>query len=376
MPWENKTVEKLREEFAIAAKESKNFSSLCREFEISRKTGYKWIARETYSNQSRKPQTITNKTDEETEELILNKRKDNPGWGGKKIKQVLENQGYENLPCAKTCSNILKRNQCINKEESLKHKPFIRYQKEYCNDMWQTDFKGDFKLLDGTRCYALTILDDCSRYSIMIDSKPNTRGVTGSFQRAFEEFGMPNSVLSDNGTQFAGFKGGYTQFERWLMEHDVLPKHGRIKHPQTQGKIERFHRSMNCELLKFNEFDNLLVANNALQEWRIKYNTIRPHEALGMKCPSDVYIPSNLRYVDTVPKYEYGGEHHIIKVNSWGYLRFGHWQQYLSETMANTYLEIRSNELENIFLVCFRNFIIAEFDAFTGNRINRKIRRL
>ena len=376
MPWESKTVEEIRKEFVFAATDCTNFSELCREFGITRKTGYKWLGRTNFSDQSKKPKTSPNKTPDNVESLVLSLREINPAWGGKTIRQVLENQGYENLPCVKTCNNILKRNNCIDPLESLKHTPYCRYEKENCNDMWQTDFKGDFLLLDGTRCFPLTILDDCSRFSIMIDSKPNTLGVTDSFKRAFMEYGMPNSILSDNGWTFRGFHGGYTQFERWLMEHDILPIHGRIMHPQTQGKIERFHRSMKYELLKYNEYQNLSSADKALQEWRKKYNEVRPHQALGMKCPADVYEPSKRKYIDNVPEYEYSGENHIIKVNSWGYLRFDKWQEYLSETMRNTRVEVRHNPDGNTFSVCFRNFCIAEYDADTGKRINRNISRL
>ena len=380
MPWESKTVEELRKEFIIASKSTNNFSSLCREFGITRKTGYKWVARaketDDLSNRSHARKNISNKTDLETEKLILSVRKDNPAWGGKTIRQVLVNQGYEDLPCVKTCNNILKRNGCITEEESLKHKPFVRFEKDKCNQMWQTDFKGDFALLDGTRCFPLDILDDHSRFSIKIAAKPNTLGVTDSFKEAFNEYGMPDSVLSDNGWTFRGFRNGYTHFEKWLMNHDVLPIHGRIMHPQTQGKIERFHKTMKTELLNQNKFNNLVDADRGLQEWRIKYNNIRPHEALGMKCPAEVYIPSDRTYIDNIKKYEYGGEHHVIKVNSWGYVRFNGWQVYLSETMINENIEFRPNPHGDSFFACYRNFKIAEFSNTTGQLINRKISRL
>lgn len=380
MPWESKTVEELRKEFIIAAQNTKNFSSLCREFGITRATGYKWVARgkncESLSDRSHARKNISNKTDSETEQLILSVRKDNPAWGGKTIRTVLLNQGYDDLPCVKTFNNILKRNGCISPEESLKHKPFIRYEKENCNDMWQTDFKGDFPLLDGTRCFPLDILDDNSRFVIKIAAKPDTIGVTESFKEAFLEYGMPNSVLSDNGWTFRGFHGGYTHFEKWLMDHDILPIHGRIKHPQTQGKIERFHRTMKSELLKQNQFKDLTEADKKLQEWRLKYNNIRPHEALGMKCPADVYKPSKRIYTDTVEKYEYSGQYHVIKVNSWGYVRFDKWQIYLSETMIGEHIEFRPNPLGDSFIACYRNFKIAEFSTRDGRLINRKISRL
>ncbi len=380
MPWESKTVEEIRKEFIIASKTTSNFSSLCREFGITRKTGYKWIARAEETNdltdRSHARKNISNKTDKETENLILSVRKDNPAWGGKTIRQVLVNQGHEDLPCVKTCNNILKRNGCISEEESLKHKPFVRFERDKCNQMWQTDFKGDFALLDGTRCFPLDILDDHSRFSIKIAAKPNTLGVADSFREAFYEYGMPDSVLSDNGWTFRGFRNGYTHFEKWLMNHDILPIHGRIMHPQTQGKIERFHRTMKTELLNQNKFKDILDADRGLQEWRMKYNNIRPHEALNMKCPAEVYIPSDRTYIDNIKKFEYGGQHHVIKVNSWGYVRFNGWQVYLSETMINENIEFRPNPHGDSFFACYRNFKIAEFSNVTGELLNRKISRI
>lgn len=380
MPWESKTVENLRKEFIIAASETRNFSALCREFGITRKTGYKWVERaketDNLSDRSHAPKKVTNKTDPTTENLILAVRAENPGWGGKTIHKVLLNQGYENLPCIRTVNNILERNGCISEEESLKRVPYIRYEKDNCNDMWQIDYKGDFPLLDGNRCFPLDILDDNSRFCIKIAAKLDTLGVADSMRQAFIEYGIPKSILSDNGWTFRGFHGGYTQFEKWLMNHDVLPIHGRVRHPQTQGKIERFHRSMKNELLKYNDFENLAAADKGLQEWRLKYNNIRPHEALGMKCPADVYIPSNRIYTDNVTDFEYSGQYHVIKVNSWGYVRFDKWQVYLSETMIDEYIEFRPNPLGDSFFACYRNFKIAEFDAETGKRLNRKISRL
>ena len=380
MPWECKTVEEQRREFAEAAKETKNFSALCREFDITRKTGYKWVERykenADLSDKSRKPFTIANRTPIETEERIVVLRAENPGWGAKKLKEVLERQGHE-IPCVKTVNNILNRYGCISAEESRKHQAFTRFEKEHCNEMWQTDFKGEFRMADNNYCYPLNIFDDHSRFVIKIAPALSTANkVIPAFRSAFCEYGMPNSVLSDNGAQFAGFRQGYTRFEKWLMNHDVLPIHGRIKHPQTQGKIERFHRTMQEELLKHTVMENIDDANNKFQLWREKYNNIRPHEALGMKCPAEVYIPSSRAYSDEVSPYEYGGQFHVIKVNSWGYARFDKWQVYLSETMINEYIEFRPNPHGDSFVVCYRNFKIAEFDTLSGKLLNRKISRL
>lgn len=381
MPWESKTVEDLRKEFIVAAKDCRNFSALCREFNITRRTGYKWLARykdgETLANKSKAPFVIANRTPLETEKLIINLRSDNPGWGAKTIKKVLENQGNTDIPCVKTVNNILNRYDCISNEESLKHQPFKRFEKDKCNELWQTDFKGEFLTADGKYCFPLDILDDHSRFLIKIKPHLSTANVVKStFEAAFNTYGMPDAVLSDNGAQFAGFRHGYTQFEKWLMNHDILPIHGRIKHPQTQGKIERFHRTLKEELLKHTTFSDIADADKQLQEWREKYNNIRPHEALGMRCPAEVYTSSNREYNENISKYEYSGQYHIIKVNSWGYVRFDKWQSYLSETMINEYIEFRPNPHGDSYIACYRNFKIAEFDAQTGERINRKISRL
>lgn len=166
---------------------------------------------------SRRPLCSPNKTPDDIEELIVSVRFDNPGWGDDKIKIFLENQGYKNIPCPRTITNILHKHQLISEDESLKRKPFKRFQKEHCNDMWQTDFKGEFLTADNRYCYPLTILDDSSRYSIKIACFPNTKNVViNAFKQAFYEFGMPSSVLSDNGSQFAGFKHGFTMFENSL----------------------------------------------------------------------------------------------------------------------------------------------------------------
>lgn len=375
MPWKEKTVMEQRKEFIEQAAECTNFSALCREYGISRKTGYKWLNRfredGSVSDRSRRPKHPHAKTAPVIEAAVLAMREENPSWGGRTIHAVLEADGIKGLPSAKTCSNILKRNGCIKPEESLKHRAYQRFEREQCNSLWQTDFKGDFGLLDGSRCYPLDILDDHSRFCIRTEPKNSATGVKESFIQAFQEYGLPDAILSDHGSQFAGFKGGYTHFERWLMDLDILPIHGRIMHPQTQGKIERFHRTMKAELLR-EPFLDLKDAKKHFARWRWKYNEIRPHSALNMKTPASVYTPSKRLLFEPRP-YEYTG--HVCKVNNWGYLRFGPVQLFLSETMANTYLEVVPAS-DDTFSVRYRNFQIALIDANAKNLIHRRIRRL
>lgn len=378
MSWEMKTVMEQRAAFiAEAETHQESFSALCRRYGISRKTGYKWVKRVSEGlplcDQSRRPDLQPSKTARETEELIVKMRKDNPVWGGKMIKAVLESAGYKGIPSAKTCTNILKRNGLITPEASKAHTPYQRFEKEHCNEMWQTDFKGDFLLGNGTRCYPLTILDDHSRYSIKIEPKSTASGVKESFIAAFQEFGLPNAVLSDNGSQFSGFRGGYTQFERFLMDLDISPIHGRIMHPQTQGKIERFHRTLKEEALRTSPA-NMEDARRVLDNFRWRYNEIRPHHALGMKTPGSVYQPSTRAYYKSKP-YVYDQGAKLVKVNNWGYIRFGPLQIYLSETMRDMRLEVRPAE-NDTFMVIYRNYKIATIDAIEGKLLDRHIRRL
>lgn len=378
MSWETKTVMEQRKQFIIAASaEGANISELCREFGISRKTGHKWINRADMGlplcDQSRRPHRQPSKTAEEVEQKIIQMRLAHPAWGGKTIRAALEAAGVEELPSAKTCCNILKRNGLIDPAESAKHTAFQRFEKEHCNEMWQTDFKGDFLLGNGVRCYPLTILDDHSRFSIRIEPKTSPTGVKESFIQAFQEFGLPNSVLSDNGAQFAGAHRGLSQFERFLMDLDILPIHGRPIHPQTQGKIERFHRTLKKEALCVTPA-NMEEARSRLNNWRWVYNEIRPHHSLGLKTPSSVYQPSTRLYYEPKP-YIYDEGARLIKVNNWGYIRFGPMQLFLSEAMADTHIEIRFDD-NDTFSILYRNYKIASVDAFEQKLIERHIRRL
>lgn len=379
MPWEAKTVKEKRIEFVQAVEaHQESVSALCRRYGISRKTGYKWLNRardgHPLSDESRRPDRQPSKTSPEVEQVILEMRRSNPAWGGKKIRDALESAGLEGLPSARTCGNILKRNGCIDPLESLKHKPCQRFEREECNQLWQMDFKGAFPLADGSDCFSFDVLDDHSRFCLSSEAKPDTKGTKSSLLKLFREYGLPDAILSDNGAQFAGFGGGYAQVERMLMDLDIEPIHGRIKHPQTQGKIERFHRTMKAEALRQMPKD-LADARRVLEEFRFRYNELRPHCALGGKTPAAVYRPSQRQLPEKIEPFDYPADARMTKINSWGYLRFGPVQLYLSETMKDTYLEVRPSE-NDTFLLIYRNFKIAAVDAKEGKLLNRRIRRL
>lgn len=380
MPWMERRVEMLREQFVNEClKDDRNISALCREYGISRKTGYKWIKRYKESgcleDRSKRPKRTSTKTDEKTENLIIEVRQERPGWGARKIHAYLSRKG-ENMPCIRTVNNILKRNGLISHEASQARRPFKRFEREHNNDLWQADFKGDILMADGNKCYPLGIIDDHSRYALLIEPKHNQKDVLQNFVQAFRRFGLPKSILTDNGASFSGFKHGYTQFERALMDQDILPIHGRVYHPQTQGKIERFYRSMSDELLKFHPLQNFKDAIETLEQWRIEYNDERPHEALGDRCPAQIYRPSQRPYQEKVLPYQYDSQYRMYRINNWGYVRFAHHQVFVSATFRDTHVQLIPCEVEDLVLVCYRNFVIEKIDLISGEVISRKAYRL
>lgn len=383
MPWEEKTVELTRQEFiakAIAAEMS--FSQLCREYDITRRTGYKWLSRylngEPLSDKSKTPFNTPNKTSEDKEQLVLSVRESHPAWGPRKLHKVLENAGYIDIPAPSTIAAILKRNNLISPEESAKHTPYKRFEREKPNELWQVDFKGDFAMLDGNRCHPLTIIDDHSRYSLAIDAKPNHKavGVSESFNRLFKEYGLPQAILCDNGSPWKDINNGFTPFEVFLMQLDILPIHGRIYHPQTQGKDERFNRTFKEELLKYKPIENLENAQLCFDSWRDEYNNERPHEALNLDVPAKHYTASKTKLPNAFKEPEYDTNASLGKVNGKGYVKVSdHWY-FLSESFKGRYIRMQQTMDESITKLCYGNFQVAKINIRDMVFLSKKIYRL
>lgn len=204
MPWKETKLMSLRLEFiAFANKEDANFSQLCRQFGISRKTGYKWLKRfqtggkATLEGKSRRPHHSPNKTSTVIEDLVKGVRLEHPAWGGRKIKAYLGRKGYDNIPVASTITEILRRTDLIDPEEAEKHKAFQRFEMEKPNELWQMDFKGYFSLTEGGNCHPLTILDDHSRYLIGLKACSNEthQTVQEYLSEVFSHYGLPESYV-------------------------------------------------------------------------------------------------------------------------------------------------------------------------------------
>ena len=383
MPWEEKTVTMSRKEFVERVlRNEKTKSALCREYGISRVTGDKWIGRylkgESMEDLSRTPHNHPNKIPAETEAEIVRMRLKEPALGAKKIKRMMENNNMK-APAKSTINEVLRRNGLITPEASLAAQHHQRFQKEEPNEMWQADFKGNFLMRNGDRCHPLSIIDDCSRFCICADALPNEQfqSTKEAFTGAFKLYGLPKSILCDNGTPWGSSQStAITGFEVWLMEQGVLTVHIRPQHPQCQGKVERFNGSYKRERLKYYVPKDLTDAQRCRDEYRKFYNDVRPHEAIGMDTPSEHYFPSTREYSDLIAPWEYesGGEMHRIK--SSGYLTFRGQGYYLSEGLREKDVVLYPAEDEDgVFLVVFREFVVAKLRVDDRTICSRKIFR-
>ncbi|MCL2083909.1 MAG: IS481 family transposase [Oscillospiraceae bacterium] len=361
-------MEERREEFvrrALSSERSK--SALCREYGISRPTGDKWIKRfksgESMENKSRAPFHTPNKTDAATESSIVALRLKHPAIGAKKLKRILENKG-EPAPAYSTINAILQRNGLITKEASAAATPHIRFEKISPNEMWQTDFKGHFAMKNGCRCHPLTVLDDHSRFCLCLDARENERceGVKESFARIFAQHGLPDTLLCDNGNPWGTVQSvGYTSFEVWLMDFGILTKHGRIRHPQTQGKEERFNATLLRERIRYREYEGFAHAQRDFDEYRDFYNYERPHHALRLETPSKRYSDSARKLPQQVEEWVYGSDVCIRQIKSSGYLTFRGQGYFLSEAFGGkTVGLIESDNGSGVFFVLYRQFCIAK----------------
>ena len=375
-------MEKSRLEFVVEALAGeKSMSQLCREYEVSRPTGYKWLRRyqagEPLRDQSHASRRHPNRTPPEVEALLVAARNRHPTWGGRKLVRYLEDQGYSGLPAASTATEILRRHGLISPEESEKHTPYRRFQMERPNQLWQMDFKGHFALTNGTRCHPLTISDDHSRRLLCLDAYDNERwpSVQGSLLRVFQENGLPEAILSDNGPPWGDNANGYTPYEVWMMQLGILPIHGRPLHPQTQGKEERFHRTLKEDVLKRCALADLLQAQTVFDAYRAEFNQERPHAALGYDVPDRHYTPSPRPLPGSWGEPEYDAGLTLRRVNSKGYLSIQGRRYYLSEAMIGKYVELRFRP-DNMVDLCYGPFRIASIDLSERLFRSRKISRV
>lgn len=307
MPWKvtNKMNEKTQ--FAIEAQTSDNFTSLCKKYGISRKTGYKWKERflrdgiNGLSEQSRRPKKHKNQLTEETVCKLIRIKNAHTHWGPKKIKELYckanPNAPHPSLSSVK---RIFEKSGLVKKRKTRRHTLGGSIRKGIkatrANHIWTVDFKGWWLTSEKLRCEPLTIRDEYSRKILAIEILPDTKteGVKRCFERLFQEFGLPDFIRSDNGSPFASANSllGLTRLSAWWLELGINLERSRPGKPQDNGAHERMHKDIRDEIQQSRPD----LSQEGFNLWLEEYNTIRPHEALNMKTPNEYYEKSTRSY--------------------------------------------------------------------------------
>ena len=335
MPWRESTAVSQRLEFVVLASlAGANISELCRQFGVTRRTGYKWLARadsdDPYllADRSRRPLLSPGLTPVEVVAAVRAMREENPAWGGRKIRRVLQNETSLLVPAASTITEILRREGLLEARPEPSPVVWQRFQEEAPNDLWQIDFKGPVSLASGG-VQALGILDDHSRFNLCLAACSDQRRETVQSQlvRVFERYGLPLRMLMDNGPPW-GSAGqtpsgsSQTRLSAWLIRRGISVSHGRPYHPQTQGKEERFNRTLIDEVLSRTTAYDRYELQLAFDRWREVYNFRRPHESLNLDTPGSRYTPSPRALPVTLPPIDYQSTDDVLRVRATGRIRF------------------------------------------------------
>ena len=362
----------LRGEFVqLASQPGANRRELCRRFGISPKTGYKWLARyaagaeQGLAEHSRRPVHSPRRTAAPLERLVLALREEHPAWGARKLRKVLQDEGHRRLPAPSTIQAILLRNGCISPQATSEHQPFKRFEHDRPNALWQMDFKGHFALEQG-RCHPLTVLDDHSRFNVCLKACADERShtVQAALTETFRRYGLPERIGVDNGAPWGdSAEQHYTQLGVWLIRLGVQLSHSRPYHPQTLGKDERFHGTLNRELLCRQRFADLRQAQAAFDPWRECYNLKRPHESLGMQTPISRYRSSPRAFPETLPPVDYGEAVATRRVQAAGQIHYQGREFKVSKAFRGQLVALRhSSNQDGLIEVFFCHQKIAQFD--------------
>jgi transposase InsO family protein len=293
-------------------------------------------------------------------------RREHPAWGGKKIRRVLLNEGHEGIPASSTITEVLRRNGFIDEQESLKHKAFQRFEYGAPNDLWQADFKGNKGWARQAGCHPLTVLDDHSRFNIGLRSCPDEKKETvqREFSMMFRQYGMPLRMLTDNGPPWGSAVADevYTAISVWMMILGIGIIHGRPFHPQTQGKDERFNRTLKEEVMRYHKPDDWMGYQRIFDEWREVYNNVRPHEALGMQVPADRYAPSPREFPEKLPDVVYDEGLTLRKADSSGRISFHKKYWRIGKAFTGYYLAVVPTEMDGMFDVMFMSYCVSSID--------------
>jgi putative transposase len=334
VPWKEICPMDERVHFVSLVNESdETFTALCQRFDISRKTGYKWVARYEARGAAglveRRPvaHSFPHRTAEDVLHQLIELRKEHPQWGPKKLRARLEALGVNMVPAASTIGDALKKHGLIRPRRRRVHPPMHPLPivaTSHPNDTWCVDFKGHFAVGERTRCYPLTLTDHTTRFLLKCEglSKSDDAAVRPHMERAFREFGLPSRIRSDNGPPFASPGiGGLSALSVWWIRLGILPERIEPGHPEQNGRHERMHRTLKDDVAT-PPAGSMIEQQRAFDRFRRIYNNERPHEALAMKTPASRYTPSRRALPDAPKSPEYPDTMKVRKLDCKGRLRF------------------------------------------------------
>lgn len=374
MPWRECDRVSERLEFVrLAESEAVSFAELCRRFGVSRQTGYVWLRRfesdgmSGLVDRSRRPLHSPTGTDPVMEELVVELRQEHPRWGGRKINRVLTNRGYRRVPAPSTITGILRRRGLISPEP--RRRDYLSWERPCPNDLWQMDFKGWFDLASGARCHPFGLLDDHSRYNLCLSAcaDQTTATVKALLSTTFGVYGIPNQILCDNGSPWGNDAAHrWTPLGVWLLDVGVEVIHCRPFHPQTDGKEERFHLSLDWEVISTRpQWETHGQVQDAFDSWRIIYNHQRPHDALGLDVPADHYQPSNRPYPSVIEAVDYPDDYQVRRVSANARISFQGRPIRLGRAFIGRAVGIRPTTTDGIYTVHYRHQTIRTINLAT-----------
>jgi transposase InsO family protein len=377
MSWKHCNAMSQRQKFIeLATLPGANKSELCRRFEISRETAHKWLRRYRKDGQpglleqSRRPRRCPGRTAARETAAILALRAEHPSWGPRKLRARLQSlDPLAAVPARSTIGAILGREGQIDPRASQAAKAWQRFEHATANALWQMDFKGYFALGDATRCHPLTVLDDHSRYLVGLRacSGQRTEIVQGHLESLFRVYGLPASILCDNGSPWAGPGGEYTALSVWLLLLGVRVRHGRPFHPQTQGKDERFHRTLKADLLSRRDFHTLDDVQPCFDQYRQIYNRVRPHQALDDVPPASRYVPSTRPWRPIEPAFEYAPEAIERTVKTKGEITFANRFFYLGQAFRGQRIALLPAATDGVYEVRLHAYPVGQIDLRVPN---------
>lgn len=371
MPWKDVTTVSQRYELVrLYLDEAASMTTLCERFGVARKTAYKWVARyqeggqDALHDQSRRPVTSPHLTPPDQVAQVLALAEAQPTWGGKKLHVALRDDGMDPVPAPSTITKILRRAGRL-RDAPVEPRRYIRFERDAPNELWQLDFKGWHRMRSG-KVHPLSILDDHSRYLLVLHATEDQEraAIQPVLTACFRHYGLPWEILADNGPPWGtSERHARTGLDIWLMQLGITPIHGRPLHPQTQGKVERFHKTLKADVFAGRTFADLVEAQAAFDTFRQVYNHRRPHESVvDNRPPGTVYTLSPRPFPETIAAPEYADDAQVRKVARQGTISYQHRRIRIGRGFAGMPVGVYPTDVDGVVRIQFYATTLKEVD--------------